>query len=532
VLDEVFAKVADVQTLDPSFELEGLAQFDPALHFARWRSEAAAGLGDPDATACVLEILAAAAPTRAPLDLSLFARGELDKKTGERAPPAARKKPLVPGSSAHAEAVTDAKWEIRKDTHDHVRAVARELVGRIRWLRYFQAILDEQTAPRAGCAILSCCGHSGELGDVQRGADAQECRVAGCKAPVRPTSVVPCESLAGGRDAPSETCGSKLRDLVAMIKGLGDERVLVFVQFDDLMEATADALRVGGVDAQQLKGSVHQKTGALGAFQREEGARVLLLNVGNESAAGANLTMASHCIFLHPILAESGHLYKVCWGWGWGWVGAGWGWGWVGGVLQRCVRPHRAPRRRGRRRPSADCGAMARPRQSTSTASWSMGRSTRRSRPSTRLFIESFYASRVKGMPPKDTTVYRIKEFDIKKIDLTRSLIAIGASQTGKSGGQVDPLQQPRHPGRPRLQQHGARLAVLQRVHAEDVHLLRRGLSKDRRPVHHAGGAQAEAGQAHRGGGQPGALGASGCGHLDAVAHREKEEGLSADHHF
>jgi uncharacterized protein GlcG (DUF336 family) len=83
-----------------------------------------------------------------------------------------------------------------------------------------------------------------------------------------------------------------MRDLEAMIKGLEGERVLVFVQFHDLMEATAKALQEGGIDAQQLKGSVHQKTAALGSFQRSEGASVLLLNIGNESAAGANLTMA------------------------------------------------------------------------------------------------------------------------------------------------------------------------------------------------------------------------------------------------
>jgi hypothetical protein len=145
VLSEVFAKEADVQTLDAGFELgEDLEQFDPALHFVRWRSEAVCGLGDPDATASVLAILADAevSDTREPLDLARFARGELDKKTGERAPPVARAKPLIPGTDAHADAIKDAKWEIRKDTHDHVRAVARELVGRIRSLRYFKAVRD------------------------------------------------------------------------------------------------------------------------------------------------------------------------------------------------------------------------------------------------------------------------------------------------------------------------------------------------------------------------------------------------------
>lgn len=81
------------------------------------------------------------------------------------------------------------------------------------------------------------------------------------------------------------------------------------------MEVVARALADGGVRAQQLKGSVHQKTAALGGFQREDGGEAattcLLLNIGNESAAGANLTVANHAIFVHPILAESEHLYTV-----------------------------------------------------------------------------------------------------------------------------------------------------------------------------------------------------------------------------
>jgi hypothetical protein len=110
--------------------------------------------------------------------------------------------------------------------------------------------------------------------------------------------------------------GSKLRDLVAHIRGLPkNERCLVFVQFDDLMDVVARALEQGSVRAQQLKGSVHQKSAALGGFQRDEGGAgghsCLLLNIGNESAAGANLTVANHAVFVHPILADSEHLYNV-----------------------------------------------------------------------------------------------------------------------------------------------------------------------------------------------------------------------------
>ena len=40
--------------------------------------------------------------------------------------------------------------------------------------------------------------------------------------------------------------------------------------------------------------------------------RVLLLNLRDESAAGANLTSANHAIFVHPLLVSSQQEYTAC----------------------------------------------------------------------------------------------------------------------------------------------------------------------------------------------------------------------------
>ena len=40
--------------------------------------------------------------------------------------------------------------------------------------------------------------------------------------------------------------------------------------------------------------------------------RVLLLNLRDESAAGANLTAANHAIFLHPLLVGTQQEYDAC----------------------------------------------------------------------------------------------------------------------------------------------------------------------------------------------------------------------------
>lgn len=158
------------------------------MHFVRWMGEVRSkgGVGDADATALVRKALADAeaafakpsALPRKPLDLTKCVRGEVDKKSGVQAAHVSLKKPLVKGTPAYDDAIRDAKWEIRKDTHDHLRAVTRELVGRLRSLRYFQAVRDQQCKSnaeraRAGEAILSCCGHIGDLKRMQHHANLQ-----------------------------------------------------------------------------------------------------------------------------------------------------------------------------------------------------------------------------------------------------------------------------------------------------------------------------------------------------------------------
>jgi SNF2 family DNA or RNA helicase len=39
---------------------------------------------------------------------------------------------------------------------------------------------------------------------------------------------------------------------------------------------------------------------------------VLLLNMRDESASGANLTTANHAIFIHPLLTETQQEYEAC----------------------------------------------------------------------------------------------------------------------------------------------------------------------------------------------------------------------------
>ena len=222
------------------------------------------------------------------------------------------KKPTAKRKGEDAE---QGVWDLREHCHG-LRRIQKELVARLRSLRYFKAVRDMQVkkeqkgeaakavpglnaCPACGkrkadspqWAVLSCCGHQGCHECLVRSADLQECPVAGCAAPARPSSVVRCSEL--GVDAAHEAggkYGTKLRRVVQTVREApAGDRILIFVQFPDLMQVVATCLRESGVEAVEVKGSIHKRIEAIDRMQEKGGPRVALLNLADESAAGANL---------------------------------------------------------------------------------------------------------------------------------------------------------------------------------------------------------------------------------------------------
>jgi len=281
---------------------------DPEEPHMRWvrslYTEGADGCGDDEALAQLRAVLEGA---------------------GVKAPAPAEKKR---DASGDGEALKALKWALREKVHD-LRKLQKELVGRVRSLRYFQMVRDLQqrdlrlgcpacgrgAVPRGELGLLSCCGHAGCHGCLLERADRQECPAPGCLAPARVSAVVRAGALGTDRDHKGAgEFGTKLARVVECIEGLPqDDRVLVFVQFPDLMQQVAAALEAAGIKTLQLKGSVHKKTAALEVMQKEtmdkNDPRVLLLFLHDESASGANLTNANHAIFIHPLLAQTQQEY-------------------------------------------------------------------------------------------------------------------------------------------------------------------------------------------------------------------------------
>ncbi|KAJ3379866.1 hypothetical protein HDU84_006341 [Entophlyctis sp. JEL0112] len=240
---------------------------------------------------------------------------------------------------------------IREQTHLAGR-LQKELIGRVRSLRFFKHVdkivlsdkkkdilrtavkkclngcvsadvnLDDIRILVENSAVLSCCGHIGCFSCVTRASASQKCLESGCNIVVHDKAIVPTSvfgSLESGSDLTSGKFGAKLVELlrILQIRVLPqNEKALVFVQFDDLMDKVGDALESVGINYLEIKGSSKQKSTNLNSFQMsvssKKEASVLLLNVGDESAAGANLTVANHVIFLNPLFHYSDEWIQAC----------------------------------------------------------------------------------------------------------------------------------------------------------------------------------------------------------------------------
>lgn len=130
-------------------------------------------------------------------------------------------------------------WEHREKTHE-LRRLAKELVGRVRSLRYFTVVRDLQRQrekpPRISCpscgkdnlpigdvSVLSSCGHVGCVDCVKTRAESEECVYVenGCKSAARILNIVKADTLGVDdvkRDGRGKHFGMKLEKVVHIIK--------------------------------------------------------------------------------------------------------------------------------------------------------------------------------------------------------------------------------------------------------------------------------------------------------------------------
>lgn len=228
-----------------------------------------------------------------------------------------------------SEKVDDVKWRLREQTH-LLRRLSKELVARVRSLRFFEVVRKLQrngdeakqvldgsackhkpsTHSEAEMAVLSCCGHVSCHDCMIAAAENQACPMGkeNCQAAVRHTNIVKVKSLGIEGELSSGRYGAKLQKLVDLIHSIPkDQRILVFLQWEDLVPKVSEALNAGRIPHVKLYGSTKARANTLDSFQTSDSdtARVLLLKINDASAAGSNLTTANHAIFVGPLFTNS-----------------------------------------------------------------------------------------------------------------------------------------------------------------------------------------------------------------------------------
>ncbi|CAO1624507.1 unnamed protein product [Parajaminaea phylloscopi] len=212
----------------------------------------------------------------------------------------------------------------------HLVQLRNETAARQRSLRYFEHIRSIQlsrgrsisgecpscrsTLTFETLAISSVCGHLFCETCGRREAWKGNCPEVGCNADAKPTSIVSATTL-GVENEEVSAFGEKMSQLARLLR---DERliprndkVILFVQFEGLLQKTAHALTAYGVKFTRVRGNARQRSQTLDDYQRGAAPRVLLLDVADESAAGSNLTIANHVIFLSSLVTEDQATYEA-----------------------------------------------------------------------------------------------------------------------------------------------------------------------------------------------------------------------------
>jgi len=98
--------------------------------------------------------------------------------------------------------------------------------------------------------------------------------------------------------------GTKMAHLMSFLKEFiikeGDNRAIVFSQWDPLLHQIGNTLDENGIKNVYVKGNVHQRNKAITTFKTEKDVKVIMLSL-EHAASGINLTEASHIILMDPI---------------------------------------------------------------------------------------------------------------------------------------------------------------------------------------------------------------------------------------
>jgi hypothetical protein len=197
----------------------------------------------------------------------------------------------------------------------------KELIRRQRSLRSAEVVRDVQGEKDLSCnccnsqisknnaTIIFSCGHI-VCNECRR---LGQCPVNLCDTKIAENQFIPATEFALDDEFYHTGYGAKLEsmvDLITEIQGK-NERALLFIQHPRMIEMACEILRA---DEHRIAVEVldNKSSTAITNFQKGTSEHtVLILNIGDESAAGCNLTIAKHVIFLAPYFTTGSHAGEV-----------------------------------------------------------------------------------------------------------------------------------------------------------------------------------------------------------------------------
>ncbi|KAF2649386.1 hypothetical protein K491DRAFT_771566 [Lophiostoma macrostomum CBS 122681] len=163
--------------------------------------------------------------------------------------------------------------------------------------------------------LISHCGHLVCEPCLAARGDNEACVHDGCSAPALPSNMINVRDLGSTKDeSAGASHGEKLAALCHLLHAVpDDDQAIVFVANEDDIDNVSEAFEEHDISFDTVSKSRKDAADVIEDFQKnqdpEESKKVLILNLGDESAAGVNLVNANHVIFVSPLLAQDQYTY-------------------------------------------------------------------------------------------------------------------------------------------------------------------------------------------------------------------------------
>jgi hypothetical protein len=232
---------------------------DEESHYERWlRVSNTTGVGDSDATEQIRALIKEAENIRVAVPKS--ATPKKVKPVKKRILEDDEDEEGNGDDDDKPKTATDLAWDLREKTH-RLRRLEKELVGRVRSLRYFEGVRDLQKSkgvlPIKTCpvcsfdirslediSILSSCGHMTCHKCLSESAIEETCPIQGCRVAAVLSSVIRASTL-GEEDtdrAVGRHFGIKLEEVMKLIEYISIRYGLI-IQVKDKQEGASAAVR-------------------------------------------------------------------------------------------------------------------------------------------------------------------------------------------------------------------------------------------------------------------------------------------------